>query len=129
MAAGLEPAELLRSCSFKISKVTRNRHEPAVRDSLLVVTTAANHLELLKNRYNAFLIKTDLTSTKISFGPSLRIGASQAAFCKAYGLKPNCRPYEITDAPEEAVQLRFSFAGGKLQEVSYRLLRPFGDID
>lgn len=129
LAAGLEPASLLRGYSFKVSKVTSNQYDPAVRDSLLTVTTTADHLELLKNRYNAFLIKADLTSAKISFGQGLRIGASQATFCRAYGLNPNYQAYEVTDAPEEAVQLSFSFAGGKLQKVSYRMLRPLGDID
>ena len=118
LAASMEPANLLRSYPFKISKVTYNQYEPAVRDLLLTVTTTAEYPQLLKNRYSAFLIKSDLISTKISFGQRLRIGASQAIFCRAYYLSPNYQAHEITDAPEETGQLHFSPAGSKLQKVS-----------
>lgn len=119
----------MRSYLFKVSKVTRNQYEPAARDSLLTVTTTAEHLQLSKNRYNAFLIKSDLISAKISFGQGLRTGASQAILYKAYDLIINYQAHEVTDVPEETGQRYFSFAGSKLQKVSCRILRLLGGID
>jgi len=131
MAAGLEPSKLLRmyGAQFKVKSVATNRHDPTVRDSILVASTPVDRLELFKNPYNSFLIAAQITSSKIEFGRGIRIGSSQAAFCKAFHLKPGYPVYQITDAPEEVVQLRFAFFNGKLQKVTYRMVRPYTEID
>ena len=131
LAVGLEPAELLRlrGPALKIKRISRNRHDPAGRDTLLTIGSGADQLEMFKNQYNSFLISAAITSRKIEFGRGIHIGVSQAKFCQIFSLNARYDVYQVTDAPEEAVQLRFVFNQGVLRKVSYRMLRPWTDID
>ena len=51
LAVGLEPAKLLRMYgpALKIKRVSRNRHDPAGRDTLLTTGNGADRLEMFKN--------------------------------------------------------------------------------
>ena len=113
---------------LKLIRVTRNRHEPAVRDSLLQVKTPADRLTLFKNRYNALLREATITSTKVRFA-GLHTGVSRASFCQKLHLKPGYDQYIITDGVENFVQLTFAFAGGKLKSVEYRELLDMDATD
>ena len=108
MAPGIESAKLLRlyRSELRVQKVSRNRHDPATKDSLLIIKTATDYLELVKNQHNSFLIKADFTSTRVSFGSGIRIGVSKADLCKVYRLNPNFQNYQILETPEEIQQLR-----------------------
>ena len=50
-------------------------------------------------------------------------------FAKSTGSILNFQNCQILGTPEEIQQLTFRFANGKLQQVIYRMLRPFGEID
>ena len=127
---GLNARQLLKlyRTDLKLIRVTRNRHEPAVRDSLLQVKTPADRLTLFKNRYNAQLCEATITSTKVRFA-GLHTRVRRVNFCQKLHLKPGYDQYVITDGVENFVQLTFAFAGGKLKNVEYRELLDIDAID
>ncbi|RYE90209.1 MAG: hypothetical protein EOO37_03475 [Cytophagaceae bacterium] len=128
--SGLDGDQLFRTyrADLKLLKVTRNRHEPGVKDSLLQVKTPADKLVLFKNRYKALLRSATITSTKVSFA-GLRVGAAQAAFCRALHLKPGYDQYVFADGMENFAQLTLTFCGGKLRRVEYEELMNRDAID
>ena len=127
---GLNARQLLKlyRTDLKLIRVTRNRHEPAVRDSLLQVKTPTNKLTLFKNRYNAQLCEATITSTKVRFA-GLHTRVRRVNFCQKLHLKPGYDQYVITDGVENFVQLTFAFAGGKLKSVKYRELLDMDATD
>jgi len=130
LMTGLDPQQLMRIYrpNLKLLKVQCNRHEPAVKDSLLQVKTAADNITLFKNRYNALLRGATITSTKVSFD-GMRIGIAQETFCRILHLKPTYDQYVCTDGMENFVQLTFTFVRGKLQVVKYEELINMDTID
>ena len=127
---GFDSRQLLQRyrTELKLIRVTRNRQEPTVSDSLLKVKTPADELILFKNQYNTILREASITSTKIRFA-GLCTGATQADFCRTLRLKPGYDQYIITDGVENFVQLTFAFANGKLKSVAYRELVNMDAID
>lgn len=104
--------------AFTVQKISRNIHEPAVRDTLLAVVTAADKLRVFSNRYNAFLLAAEITSQRVTFGKGARIGTSRVAFCKAFGLPATFDNYQITDG-EGRSNIYFQFRRGVLASVIY----------
>lgn len=123
LTADLEADRLFRlyRTDLKLKQVTRNRHEPTVKDSVLIANTPADRLTLLKNRYNTLLVGATFTSTKVSFG-GLKVGVTKAVFCRTFHLSPVYTTYAFTDGMEDFVQLTCTFANGKLKAVEYRYL-------
>jgi hypothetical protein len=130
LMSGLDANQLFRTyrTDLKLFRVTRNRHEPAVRDSLLQVKTPTDKLVLFKNRYKTLLRAATITSTRVSFA-GLRVGVTQKAFCQALHLKPNYDQYVFTDGTENFVQLMLTFSSGKLWRVEYKELIDMDAID
>ena len=126
----LDAPQLLKRyrTDLKLVRVTRNRHDPTVSDSLLQVKTPADKLTLFKNQYRALLRGATITSAKVRFA-GLRTGATQTDFCRTLRLKPGYDQYIITDGMENFVQLTFAFAGGKLKSVEYRELVDMDGVD
>jgi len=130
LMSGLDDDQLFRTyrADLKLIRVTRNRHEPGVRDSLLQVKTPADKLVLFKNRYKTLLRGATITSTRVSFA-GLRVGATQDAFCRTMHLKPGYDQYVFADGMENFVQLTFTFSSGKLRRVEYEELINMDAID
>ncbi|MGI4872577.1 MAG: hypothetical protein ACRYFX_15545 [Janthinobacterium lividum] len=108
--------------NFRVAQTTKSIHDPAVRDTVLVAITSADKLKVFKNKYNTFLISAALMSQRLSFGRGIRIGATKAAFCKAFGLNPAHDAYEIMDMPDGTVGISFLFKSNTLVEVNYRIV-------
>lgn len=130
LLAGLDAQRLLRiyQADLKVVQVRRNRHQPTMRDSLLRAVTPADKVDLLKCRYNTLLLKASITSTRVSFA-GLRVGATQADFCRQLHLKSGYDEYVITDGMENFLQLICTFNSGKLKRVEYRALVDMDTID
>ncbi|MBJ6143853.1 hypothetical protein [Hymenobacter sp. BT559] len=130
LTAGLEASRLyqLYRADLKLKQVRRNRHEPAIKDSVLLAITPTDHLELFKNRYNTLLLGATFTSTKVSFG-GLKIGVTKEVFCRTLHLSPTYTTYAFTDGMENFVQLTCTFASGKLRRVEYNYLINPDSID
>jgi len=130
LVAGLDAQRLLRiyQADLKLVQVRRNRHQPAVRDSLLQAVTPADKIILLKSRYNTLLRSASIASARVSFA-GFRTGAAQADFCQQLHLKPGYDEYVVTDGMENFLQLTFSFNNGKLKRVEYRELVDMDTID
>lgn len=130
LTTGLDPDRLVQlyRADLKLSRVRPNPHEPALKDSIMVVATPADQLRLLKNRYKALLYSATITSAKVSFA-GMRVGVSREQFCRTLHLSPAYDVYAFTDGMEDFVQLRFTFAGGKLQRVQYQQLVNLEAID
>jgi len=130
LTAELEADRLYRRyrADLKLKQVRQNRHEPAIKDSVLLATTPADRLELLKNRYNTLLLGATFTSTKVSFG-GLKMGVTKEAFCRTLHLSPAYTTYAFTDGMEDFVQLTCTFASGKLKSVEYKYLVNPDTID
>jgi len=130
LVTGFDAQQLLRVYrpNLKLLQVKPNRHEPAVKDSLLQVKTPADNLTLFKNRYKVLLRRATITSTKVSFA-GMRVGVTQETFCRTLHLKPNYTQYALTDGIENFVQLTFAFVAGKLQSVEYKELIDMDTIE
>jgi hypothetical protein len=130
LVTGFDAQQLMHTYrpNLKLLQVKRNRQEPAVKDSLLQVRTAADNLTLFKNRYKVLLRRATITSTKVSFA-GMRVGVTQETFCRTLHLKPNYNQYVFTDGIENFVQLTFAFVAGKLQSVEYKELIDMDAID
>ncbi len=113
---------------LKLVRVSRNRHEPGLQDSLLRVSTAADQLQFSKNRYKAMLLGGKFSSTKVSFA-GMRVGVAQDVFCRTLRLQPGHDTYVVRDGEENFLQLTFRFSGGKLKQVEYDMLVPLESID
>jgi len=113
---------------LKLTRVSPNRHEPDVKDSLLRVNTAADQLQFFKNRYKTMLLGGRFSSTKASFA-GMRVGVAQDVFCRTLRLKSGYDTYAVLDGEENFLQLTFRFAGGKLKQVEYKMLNPLEEID
>lgn len=122
MAAELTPKNLqsVYKNEFYVEKSTKNVYEPTTRDILLVVNTSADKLKVFKNKYNTLLLSATLTSPRLAFGHSIRIGATKAAFCKAFGLSPKYSSYQIIENPEGGYEMDFYFKEGVLTKVIYQ---------
>jgi hypothetical protein len=123
LTADLKPDRLFRLYHpyLKLSQVRRNRHEPAIKDSVLTVTIPTDRLTLVKNRYTTLLVGATFTSTKVSFG-GLKIGVTKEVFCRALHLSPTYTVYAFTDGMEDFVQLTCTFVNNKLKSVEYKYL-------
>ena len=130
LTGGLEASRLFRlyRADFRLIQVRRNRHEPAIKDSILTVNTATDKLALLKNRYATLLISATFTSSKVSFG-GLKTGVTKEVFCRTLHLSPAYTVYAFTDGMEDFVQLTCTFAAGKLKSVEYKYLINPDSID
>lgn len=130
LATGFEAARLFRlyHADLKLRQVRRNRHEPAVRDSVLRVATAADQLELFHNRYNTLLYSATITSARVSFA-GMRIGVSKEQFCRTLHLSPAYDVYAFTDGTENFVQLSFTFSRGALKSAEYKPLINLDTLD
>ncbi|RZK13396.1 MAG: hypothetical protein EOO56_27210 [Hymenobacter sp.] len=130
LTTDLDPDHLvsLYRTDLKLSRVRPNRHEPALKDSIMVVATPTDQLSLLKNRYKALLYSATITSDKISFA-GMHIGVSKEQFCRALHLSPAYEVYAFTDGMENFGQLRCTFTGGKLKSVQYKQLVNLEAID
>jgi hypothetical protein len=130
LTADLKADRLFRlyRANLKLSQVRRNRHEPAVKDSILTVITPADRLTLFKNRYATLLISATFTSTKVSFG-GLRTGVTKEVFCRTLHLSPAYTAYAFTDGMEDFVQLTCTFADNRLKSVEYKYLINPDSID
>jgi len=104
--------------TLRISKISRNIHEPAVKDTLLTANTKADHLKFFSNKYNFFLLSAEITSHKLAFGGGVQIGAKKSTFCKAFGLPGTFDGYQFADA-EGGSNIYFLFRQGVLVSVSY----------
>jgi|GEM_PF-1726402 len=121
MTAELEVPHLRRTYrkSIRVSKVVPNEHDPAVRDTLLQVSTAADQLKIFTNQYNSFLLDARITSRAVSFGKGIRVGAAQAAFCQAFDLSARHDIYQVIETPEGGYSITFFFKAGVLSRVQY----------
>jgi hypothetical protein len=126
----LDAQQLLRIYrpNLKLVQVKPNRHEPAIKDSLLQVKTSADNLTLFKNRHNALLRGAAITSTKVTFA-GMQVGVTREVFCRTLHVKPGYGQYVFTDGMENFVQLTFSFTSSKLQRVDYKELVNMDAID
>lgn len=123
MMKELEPPQVRATyrSAFKVQQVSKNQYEPAVKDTMLVVSTAADQVLLFANKYNTFLIKAVLTSNKVAFGKNIRVGARKEDFCRAYQLSAAYDQYRVTDDENTGTYLEFSFSGGTLRKVRYQI--------
>lgn len=130
LTADLDAGQLFQRyrASLKLQQVRRNRHEPAIKDSILTVSTPTDQIRLFKNRYNTLLLGATFTSTKVSFA-GLKIGVTKTVFCRTLHLNPAYAVYTFTDGMEDFVQLTCTFAGDKLKSVEYRYLVNPDTID
>jgi hypothetical protein len=130
LTADLNPDRLFRlyRTNLKLKQVRRNRHEPAVKDSVVTVSTPADQLTLFKNRYNTLLLSARFTSNKVKFG-GLQIGVTKEIFCRTLHVSPAYTVYAFTDGMEDFVQLTCTFAAGKLKTVEYKYLINPDSID
>jgi len=108
--------------NFRIGQTAKNIHGHKARDTVLVANTLADKVSIFKNKYATYLISAELTSDKFSFGHGIRIGATKATFCKAFGLSTNYDTYEIAIFPEASVGISFAFKKDILIEVEYRII-------
>ncbi|GAA4354234.1 hypothetical protein GCM10023185_15770 [Hymenobacter saemangeumensis] len=106
---------------IRVGKVIPNAHDPAVRDTLLLVSTAADQLKIFTNQHNSFLFQASITSRAVSFGKGIRVGASQAMFCQAFGLSPRYEIYQVIESPEAGYSITFFFKAGVLSRVEYQV--------
>jgi hypothetical protein len=104
--------------ALRVSKISRNIHEPAVKDTLLIANTKADQLKIFSNKYNTFLLSAEITSRKLAFGKNIQIGTDKSAFCKAFGLSNTFDGYQLADA-EGRSNIYFLFRQGALVSVSY----------
>jgi len=123
MMKELEPPRVRATyrSAFKVQQVSKNRYEPAIKDTLLAVSTAADQVLLFANKYNTFLIKAALMSNKVTFGRNIRVAARKEAFCRAYQLSAAYDQYRVTDDENTGTYLEFSFSGGTLRKVCYQI--------
>jgi hypothetical protein len=123
LTATLKADQLVRlyRADLKLKQVRQNRHEPTVKDSILIATTPTDHLELLKNRYNTLVLGATFTSAKVSFG-GLKVGVTKEVFCRVLQLRPAYTVYAFTDGIENFVRLTCTFTGNKLKKVEYKYL-------
>ncbi|RZK28029.1 MAG: hypothetical protein EOO63_12150 [Hymenobacter sp.] len=130
LMVGLDANQLIRlyHSKLKLRRVTRNIHDPAVKDSILVVATPADHLDLFKNRDKALLRGATITSTKVRFA-GMRVGVSKEQFCRTLHLSSAYQVYTFTDGMENFVQLTFTFLTNKLSSVVYEELIAMDGID
>jgi hypothetical protein len=87
LTTGLDASQLLRRyrASSQLLHVQQNRHEPAVKDSIFLVSTPADRLKSFKNRYNTLLLSATFTSTKVCFA-GLTTGITKKVFCRTFQL-------------------------------------------
>jgi hypothetical protein len=130
LTSDLKANQLFRiyRADLKLIKVRRNRHEPAVKDSVLAVNTGADRLTLFKNRYATLLLSATFASTKVSFS-GLKVGVTKEVFCRTLHLSTAYTVYAFTDGIEDFVQLTCTFLGGKLKSVEYKWLINPDSID
>lgn len=130
LTTDLDPDHLVRlyHADLRLRRTRPNRHDPGVTDSIMVVATPADHLDLLKNRHKALLYAATFTSGKVSFA-GLHVGASKVQFCQALHLSPTYDVYAFTDGMEDFTQLRFTFANDQLKSVQYKPLVNLESID
>lgn len=107
---------------FRVAQTEKNIHDPKVRDTIFVASTPADKVSIFKNKYATHLISARLTSGKFAFGHDIRVGATKAAFCKAFGLSTKYNTYEIAIFPEASVGISFAFKNDILTEVEYRII-------
>jgi hypothetical protein len=108
----------LYGSTLRVSKISRNIHEPAVKDTLLLANTKADQLKFFSNKYNTFLLSAKITSRKLAFGRGIQVGTAKTAFCKAFGLANAFDGYLLADA-EGGSSIYFLFRQGVLTSVSY----------
>jgi hypothetical protein len=130
LASGFDATQLFRlyRANLRLRRVMRNRHEPTMKDSILYVATAADQLELLRNRFTTLLYSATITSGKVGFA-GMRVGVSKEQFCRTLHLNPAYDVYIITDGMENFVQLRFTFVSGKLKSAQFKPLINLDAID
>jgi hypothetical protein len=123
MTAELEAPNLRRTYRkhIRVSKVTPNEYDPAVRDTLLLVSTASDQLKIFTNQYNSFLLSARITSRAVSFGRGIRVGTNQVAFCQAFGVSNKHEVYQVIESPEEGYSITFFFKAGTLSRVEYEV--------
>jgi len=128
LTADLHPDQLFRlyRTNLKLKQVRPNRHDSAVKDSTVTVSTPADQLALFKNRYNTSLLSASFTSNKVKFN-GLQVGVTKELFCRTLHVSPAYTVYAFTDGMEDFVQLTCTFANGKLKTVEYKyLINPAG---
>lgn len=104
--------------TLRVSKVSRNIQEPAVKDTILTANAGVDRLKIFSNKYNSFLLSAEITSHKLKFGRGIQIGASKDIFCKAFGLPTAFDSYQLADA-EGRSTICFLFRQGVLASVNY----------
>lgn len=104
--------------ALRVSKVSRNVHDPSIKDTLWTATTKTDQLKIFSNKYNSFLLAAKITSPQLKFGNGIRVGVEKAVFCKAFGLPATFDGYQVADA-EGRGTVDFLFRQGKLVSVSY----------
>ena len=112
----------------RLLRTSRNRHDPSITDSVLTVHNAADQLTLFKNTYKVMLLAGMFSSDRVSFA-GLKVGVAQPEFCRMLRLPLGYSSYAISDGQEQFLQLIFSFSGGHLQQVEYKMLQSLNAID
>lgn len=102
-----------------VKKVTRNIHSPIDRDTVLMANTGADKIYIFTNKYNSYPLGANITSRRLAFGHTIRVGDSKSVFCKTYRLPTTFDVYQVSD---ECETLFFTFRQDVLVEASLQVM-------
>ena len=120
LADGFDPQQLLRlyRADFTLRAIEPNPADATLQDSMLQVDTRLDRFELRKSPGYVELQKASITSARLSFG-GMRIGTTQADFCRRLHLSPAYDAYSFLRMGELPEQITCIFANGQLRRVEF----------